>query len=209
VKTRLIAAVGEAGAALLHGAFVDDVCRLTRGVAERVLCVAGTIDHPLLVGLAAREAIPIAPQATGDLGARMSAAIAGALGTAERVCIVGTDSPALPAAHVARAFAALDDAEVVIGPAEDGGYWIVGARRPCPEIFAGVAWGTPSVLAETRALLDRHRVRYALADPFWDVDTPGDLERLARVIAADPDVAPASRAALAAWRHGRLPTGFP
>jgi glycosyltransferase A (GT-A) superfamily protein (DUF2064 family) len=119
---------------------------------------------------------------------------------AARVCILGSDSPLLPREHLRRAIATLDQVEVVIGPAEDGGYWLIGARRAVPSLFTGMAWGTPAVLATTQARLDALAISYALADPFWDVDEPTDLERLRRALRADPTAAcaPATRAALAA-----------
>ena len=199
MKTRLAAAVGAENAALLHAAFVDDVCALTRGTAaRRVLAVAGEVDHPALRAIAEREGMERVAQGEGDLGARMSAAIERGLGDgAERVAIVGSDSPVLPPHMVVNAFALLRAAEVVLGPAEDGGYWIVGARRAVPWLFEGIAWGTAGVLeASERRLRERGAV-YGLVERFWDVDEPADLERLRGALAEEPDAAPASRAALA------------
>jgi glycosyltransferase A (GT-A) superfamily protein (DUF2064 family) len=128
----------------------------------------------------------------------MERAIAASLAGGARACfLLGTDSPALPPELIAGAVALADGAEVVVGPAEDGGYWTIGARAPAPELFARMAWGTPSVLPETLARL-RGR-SFALAPPFWDVDEPADLARLARHLVERPSVAPASRAALELW----------
>ncbi|MSP61542.1 MAG: glycosyltransferase [Myxococcales bacterium] len=207
VKTRLIPAVGAEVAALLHAAFLDDVCRLTRGLAERrVLAVAGPIDHPHLVAVAAREGIECVAQVEGDLGARMEFALHGALAAgAHRAVVIGSDSPHLPPLLLARAVAALDAVDVVVGPAEDGGYWTIGLRAPFPSLFEGIGWGGPTVLAATTARLREGRIAHALCDPFWDVDEPADLARLRRELAADPSAAraPATRAALEGWAFDR------
>src|SRR4051812_19321568 len=134
VKTRLVPAVGAEGAAALHAAFIDDVCALSGGVASRrVLSVAGDPDHPELVRIAAREGMERVRQPDGDLGARLASAIADGIGAgASRVAIIGTDSPSLPTQSLVDAFELLRDAAIVIGPADDGGYWLVGAREPVP-----------------------------------------------------------------------------
>ena len=204
-KTRLIGRLGAAGAAALHAAMIEDVLGLSRAVAaRRVLAAADRPDrfHPFLVEMAAREGIPLVAQSEGDLGARMAAAIAAGLGEAERVCIIGSDSPALLPAQIAAAFARLDTADVVLGPAEDGGYWLIGARRPLGEVLAETAWSTPAVLQTTRTRAEQAGLRVALAELHWDVDEPTDLERLSRVLAAEPARAPATRAALLALRVG-------
>lgn len=202
VKTRLVPAVGAAAAARLHAAFVDDTCAMSRGLADRrVLAVAGDGDDRFLRALADREGIAAVAQADGDLGDRMHAALAAALAAgADAALVIGTDAPALPRRLLARAVDELARAEVVLGPAADGGYWTIGLRAPRPELFRGVAWGTPSVLAETRARLAALALPHVLLDEHWDVDTPADLARLAASLAADPDprLAPATRAALGA-----------
>jgi rSAM/selenodomain-associated transferase 1 len=198
-KTRLISRLGAAGAAALHAAMIEDVCALSRDVGvRRVLAAADQPDHPFLVEMAAREGMPLVAQCEGDLGARMAAAIAAGLGEAERVCIIGSDSPTLAPTQIAAAFARLDTADLVLGPAEDGGYWLIGARRPLGAVLADTAWGTASVLATTRARAEQAGLRVALAELHWDVDEPPDLERLGQVLAAEPALAPATRNALAA-----------
>jgi rSAM/selenodomain-associated transferase 1 len=201
VKTRLVPAVGEAGASALHEAFVDDVCALTRPLgARRTLAAAGPIDHPALVRLAAREGIPLVAQGDGDLGARMDRAIGRALDEGARSAfILGSDSPALAPSLIADAFALAEAVDVVLGPADDGGYWTVGARRRVPELFADMAWGTPAVLRATVDRLARSLRSFALAGRAWDVDQPGDLARLVDFLEMNPAAAPASRAALELW----------
>src|SRR5262245_11705482 len=97
---------------------------------------------------------------------------------AERVVLLGTDSPTLPVAWVEAAFARLDAADVVLGPATDGGYYLIGCARRVPQVFTGVAWGRPTVLAETVARLTDPRRRLALLPPWYDLDTITDWQML-------------------------------
>lgn len=191
-KTRLGASLGDAAALRLHGAFVEDACALGAGIAERlVLAVAGDPQHPGFAGLSVERLA----QGDGDLGQRMDRALA--LGGA--VCIVGSDAPTLPRAHLVEAFQRLADADVVLGPSTDGGYWLIGARRPVPELFEGIAWGTPAVLPETLRRLSG--LRAALLPFHYDVDDAEDLALLlAHLRHLPPAVAPATRRALADLR---------
>jgi rSAM/selenodomain-associated transferase 1 len=110
------------------------------------------------------------PQGSGDLGRRMARALAAA--APGRVVLIGSDIPAIDRRHVWAAFAALDRAELVFGPAEDGGYWLVGMRRDSGSVPAGfgpVRWSTRHALADSRAGFARGR-RVALLDPLADVD---------------------------------------
>lgn len=113
------------------------------------------------------QGVPGFGQGRGDLGQRMGRALARFCGP---VVLVGSDIPALRPAHIARAFALLRRADVVFGPAEDGGFWLVGLahRRPCPALFQGVRWSHSQTLAECLAPLGRWRV--SLTDRLADVD---------------------------------------
>ena len=115
------------------------------------------------------------PQPEGDLGARMLAAIG------ERpTLVIGTDCPALTPAHLQEAAVALTRADVVLIPAADGGYVLIGARKPQPALFDNMAWGTDTVLAETRARVAALGLACIELDPLWDVDTESDLTRMER-----------------------------
>ena len=117
-------------------------------------------------------------QGPGDLGQRMGRVLASL--PPGPVVILGADIPGIRARHVDRAFSALGDHDWVLGPADDGGYWLIGARRrPCLRLpFEGVAWGSDRALAQTRAGMGLARV--ALLETLIDVDTVADLERLKR-----------------------------
>jgi hypothetical protein len=100
------------------------------------------------------------------------------------VLAIGVDAPHLPAAFLAEAVAALAaDAEVVLGPADDGGYYLIGLAAPVPELFQAIPWGTPGVLAATLAAVRRRGLHLRLLPPCFDVDAPADLERLRAVLA--------------------------
>ena len=175
VKTRLAPAVGSENAARLHAAFVRDVVARHRRPG-RALTVwrAGDLAHPLWAELG----VPLEAQPAGDLGHRMRWAFEREGAAGEAVVILGTDSPSLPPALVDAAFEALTRVPVVLGPACDGGYYLLGLRACAPPIFEGVPWGTGAVLTDTLAALQRAGLRYALL-PFWyDVDRPADLTLL-------------------------------
>jgi rSAM/selenodomain-associated transferase 1 len=177
-KTRLIPALGEAGAATLQARLTE------RAVATAMAADTGPVTlwaapdqhHPSFAHLAARFALALARQHDGDLGARMLAALAAANGPA---LVIGTDCPALTADHLRTAADVLRaGTDAVLIPAEDGGYVLVGARAPHPALFGGMAWGTASVMADTRRRLVELGLSWREPAILWDVDLPADLERL-------------------------------
>jgi rSAM/selenodomain-associated transferase 1 len=197
VKTRLAKAIGEEHALALYEAFLDDACQLTAGLgARRMLAVAGDIDHPALVRIAKSQRLELMPQGEGDLGARLERMVTRELDRGP-VVIIGSDAPTVPRAELHRALDALMDYDFVVGPARDGGYWLIGARIPPGELFRDIQWSTPEVLPRTLARLAAHR--HLVLGEHYDVDTGEDLELLRDELARlDVTVAPATRRALAA-----------
>ena len=126
----------------------------------------------------------------GDLGERIRLAFDDAFRRgAERVVVVGSDCPRLSAQHVRDAISLLDEVDVVLGPAADGGYYLVALRRPAatsaaPVLFTGIAWGMDSVLEDTLAVCEDHSLAHALLERLPDVDQPEDLPDAARALAA-------------------------
>jgi rSAM/selenodomain-associated transferase 1 len=172
----LIPAVGMHAAAVLQERLTEQA--VTTAVAAKLgsvtLWCSPDTRHGSFRDLAARFPITLKQQVDGDLGARMLAALgAGGL-------VIGTDCPAFTPAHLQTAAAALEEADVVLIPAEDGGYVLIGARAPCPGLFGGMVWGTPTVLAETRKRIAALNLKAVEIDPLWDVDTEADLARLER-----------------------------
>lgn len=197
VKTRLARAVGEEAALALYTAFLDDTCALTQGLgARRVLAVAGDAADAHLERLAKSQRLALETQGEGDLGARMQRAIARHLPRGP-VVLIGSDAPTLPRAYLHQALDALMEHDVVIGPSDDGGYYLVGARVEVPELFAGIPWSTPEVLPATLARLGGRS--HARLPACYDVDTVDDLARLRADLLTLPEtVAPATRRVLAA-----------
>jgi rSAM/selenodomain-associated transferase 1 len=185
VKTRLAAAMSPEWAAQVAMAFLEDTLdRLAPLDIRRVLAFAPAEAEADFARVAGQRFALLA-QSEGDLGERMAAFFARCLGDgAERVVLVGTDSPTLPRAHVEMAFAELEHADVVLGPATDGGYCLAGCARQVPPIFEGLDWGGSRVLTDTVARLEHAGLRLALLPPWYDVDTPEDWQMLRGHVAA-------------------------
>jgi hypothetical protein len=154
------------------------------------------------------------PQSGADLGERLSGTFRSLFAVGfRRVVVIGADSPTLPSAYLTAAFERLhEDAEVVLGPAEDGGYYLVGAMRLVPLMFEEIPWGTGRVMQATLAALKRCGLRSTLLPRWYDVDRPADLERMRADAPAAPGATPATfapertRAFIADLvRDGRLP----
>lgn len=181
-KTRLIPALGASAAAALHGRLVEHT--LAWSVAARLAPVqlhcAPDVGHPLFVRCASRFGIELRDQQGDGLGERMYHALVTALEGAERVLLVGSDCPWMDAGYLGRAIEVLGDGEgeAVVGPAEDGGYVLVGLRRPRPELFHAIPWGGAEVLARTRDRAVAAGIRLHELEPLPDLDRPEDLARL-------------------------------
>jgi rSAM/selenodomain-associated transferase 1 len=142
----------------------------------RYLACAPDIRQPFFQACAQRHGARLIAQGAGDLGDRMRRVAKALLARHGKVLLVGTDSPTLPLEFVVEAEDRLDAADLVFGPSEDGGYYLLGQRRLFPEIFRGVVWGGTGVLRATLAKLDTSRAH--LLPPWYDVDRPDDLARL-------------------------------
>ncbi len=186
VKTRLIPAVGAQTAAALYGAFLRDTCDRVASVSELDPIVWAASDDD---ARALELGLPVRAQPDADLGERMRAALEHGIEAAGRAIVIGTDAPTLPVSILRAAVRALDTAELVLGPACDGGYYLIGARGRVPALGPGVRWSTRHALADTLA---RNPVSAALLPPWYDVDTPEDLRLLRAHLALRPSAAPAT-----------------
>lgn len=177
MKTRLARAIGE-----------DAALRIYRRLAEHTVREAAELkDVQLLLHYTPAEAgddvrawlgarALYLPQAEGDLGERMKDAFARAFADgADQVVIVGSDLPEMSAALLCDAFALLDTRSAVLGPARDGGYYLLGLTRPVDGVFEGIAWSTPDVLAATLVRLRAAGVEPALLEERMDVDEVEDV----------------------------------
>ncbi len=184
-KTRLAETAGDAWAARVAAAFLADTLeRLAAAGARRFVAFDPPDARPFFASLVAGR-YELAAQAPGHLGERLSAFVRDRQREgAAAIVLVGTDSPTLPAEFVRRAFEELERADLVLGPATDGGYYLVGCGRRLPPIFEGIDWGGPRVLAETVARLGEPGWRLAVLPPWYDVDTAQDWEMLCGHLAA-------------------------
>ena len=187
VKTRLQTRYAPERVAALYTAFVRDVLARAEsiGVDRRVIAFdppdAESEVRALFGGdmLAKPGQWQYVPQVQEDLGARMREALVQQLDAgASAAVLIGTDIPSLPAYHITQAFDLLRTKDVVLGPSTDGGYYLVGVSRSTPEIFEDVEWSTPSVLSQTIDRVERAGRTLGLVSPWFDVDTPEDLDFL-------------------------------
>ncbi|MCS6852365.1 MAG: TIGR04282 family arsenosugar biosynthesis glycosyltransferase [Gemmataceae bacterium] len=183
VKTRLAAGTSPEWAAAVAAALLrDSLERWSAVSARRVLVYAPRESQAAFAELAAGR-FALVPQVEGDLGERMAAFFRDQFAAGARaVILLGTDSPTLPVDLVRDSFALLRKADVVLGPATDGGYYLVGCRR-MPPIFEGVTWGSSDVLRQTVTRLGPDW-RLAVLPPWYDVDTWDDWRLLRGHVAA-------------------------
>jgi rSAM/selenodomain-associated transferase 1 len=179
-KTRLIPALGAAGAAALaERLLVHTLAQAAAaGFDALELCAAPDTQHPALQRAASAQGARLTAQGEGDLGARMNRALNRALATHAQALLIGTDAPALDAAALRAAAQALAGHDAVFVPALDGGYALVGLSRPAPALFEGIAWSTPAVMATTRERARAAGLRWAEQPAVADIDEPADLVHL-------------------------------
>lgn len=179
-KTRLIPALGAAGAAALAERLLVHTlgAAMSAGFEYVELCATPDSRHPALARWAGLPGLALADQGDGDLGERMVRALGRALRHHHRALLIGSDVPALDGHCLAQAAAALAEHDAVFVPALDGGYALVGLCQPAPQLFAGVAWSTPQVMAQTRALARQTGLRWAELPAMADIDAPADLAHL-------------------------------
>ena len=178
VKTRLVPALGEVGAALLAKRMLADTVdrALAAGLANTELCASPHPADPQWAGHLP-TGVRLADQGEGNLGQRLAAAAARVIDGGELVLLIGTDCPDLDGARLREAAALLDRHDAVIFPAHDGGYVLLGLGRTDPSLFADIAWSTSSVAATTIARIRTLGWSLYIGDPLSDIDEPADLDR--------------------------------
>jgi rSAM/selenodomain-associated transferase 1 len=212
-KTRLIPLLGESGAADLYRAFLADAAALARAVRKARPTVGLTAEWAM-DGESPEEFSPVAwlpgpflhrAQTGADLGSRMAAALGRRLAWGGHAVLIGTDFPDLPPEIPLAAFEALErmardsPSNAIIGPASDGGYYLMGLSRPVPEIFTSVEWGTDRVFEATLQKLKTLNIPVHILSEWHDVDGPEDFAELrGRLDGQGEGVAGNTRAALGA-----------
>ncbi|HJN09953.1 MAG: TIGR04282 family arsenosugar biosynthesis glycosyltransferase [Pirellulaceae bacterium] len=191
VKTRLARSIGDDKASQLYHHFVITLLARFQELGDRRVLAYSPIERRAEFAAVTPEAWELIPQSPGDLGRRMNRFFDSHLvGHEDRVVLIGTDSPTMPAQYIDDAFAVLQTHPVVLGPSRDGGYYLVGAAGQVPPIFAEIDWSTPSVWQQTVDRLSSAGCRFAEL-PLWsDVDDLADLTRIAdeltQLTQADP-----------------------
>lgn len=181
-KTRLIPTLGAQGAAdFARQLLLQAVQQALHTPFEHLeLCVSPEGVHPAFAQAQALAPgrLHLTAQGEGDLGARMHRALLRRLVHEPSVLLMGTDAPGLSADVLKAAARVLDGNDAVFVPAHDGGYALVGLRRPCPDLFQGMTWSTPQVMAETRLRARAAGLHWQELDPVFDMDEPNDLHHL-------------------------------
>ncbi|EON90841.1 hypothetical protein MARLIPOL_17014 [Marinobacter lipolyticus SM19] len=183
VKTRLMPALGASGALAAH-------VRLSLEVLDNLIASGFPIqfwwdralDHAPEAAAPVLSKLDLAQITTGiqqgeNLGQRMEAALAQVLENHDKALVVGSDCPSVDPDYVRQAVAELDMSDVVLGPSNDGGYVMIGARRVVAGMLDGVNWGTGSVLDQTCTRMAGLGLSVSLLPPRWDVDEPEDWQR--------------------------------
>lgn len=174
VKTRLAEGIGPAAACAAYQQLVATLLSNLAPLANVELCFAPADAHAEVAPWL-REGWGCQPQAGGDLGARLQEVFLRHFQSgAERVVIIGSDCPELMPADVETAWQALTTHDLVLGPAVDGGYWLVGLGAPQPHLFTAMPWSTEMVQAETLRRAGQSGLRAALLRELSDVDTVSD-----------------------------------
>lgn len=193
VKTRLCPPLTPDEAATLHGSFVLDTLERTKAAVaklklpfDRYLACAPSSALVFFQIMEERQGVALIDQVGEDVGARMRQAFDSLFARGyRRVIIVGTDIPSLPLDHYQQALTLLDSHDLVLGPAFDGGYYLIGLKRATPELFTGIPWSTDLVLAATQEKAAKLGLATALLPAWRDVDTIADVQALIDASALD------------------------
>ncbi len=210
VKTRLAQSLPVEAVTELYCCLLDDTMALARslGTVEVVImCPASDVEELMRL---ARGAVRVVAQKGEGLAAGLTSVFAHfAAPERQRVIAFNSDSPHLPALVLSSAFEALTDYDVVVGPTNDGGYYLVGAKAAHPTLFYGDGMGTKSALEALLARAQELRLSVAFTDPFYDIDEERDLTRLAAELQLAPARAPRTAVWLKQWGEAvaQLPTG--
>ncbi len=192
VKTRLIPALGEQGVCELHRRLTAHVlAEVVNSKLASVELYSDSPEHKCVKEWADQKTIALYPQVAGDLGAKMAAAIGQALQQpgVSAVVLVGSDCPGINADYLRKALEALEQGcDLVLGPASDGGYVLIGMKRVHNRLFEGINWGSDTVLQATLKKAHSAELKTVLLSEQHDIDRPGDLPLLDKFAIALPQL---------------------
>ena len=184
-KTRLISLLGAEGAAQLHISLIKHTLKmaLQSQFCNVELWCTPTIDHPFLKECTYKFAVKLCVQSGEDLGQRMHHALQSALARYPFAVLVGSDCPLISTGILNKAYSVLQEGkDAVLGGSEDGGYYLLGARKYNPDLFSGIQWQSRNVIEQTRQRLDSFGWYWDELQKLWDVDVPDDLEKLKKIM---------------------------
>ena len=178
VKTRLIADIGEQAAYEVYMQLLKQTLQLAADHTSitQLYCAPDT-QHEFFKHCVQRYSLELCSQSGGDLGSRMLTALQQGLKTHQKVVLIGSDCPALTSSYLDQALNALESVDVVLGPAEDGGFVLIACRATQLGMFDGVHWGDSRVLECTLDALNAAGLKHDLLTTLWDVDRVDDLRR--------------------------------
>lgn len=196
-KTRLTPPLTPENAALLYECFLKDTLSLMRQVPDTqpIIAFSPAAEKPYFTRLAPDFELIL--QLGDDLGERLAHNSSEMLNAGyARVVLIGSDSPTLPVAYVNNALEMLSgSSDIVLGPSDDGGYYLIGLKQPAPRLFLDVRMSTPNVLTDTQAIANELGLRVELLPQWYDVDDAESLTRLDADLVGMPEtVAPHTRA---------------
>lgn len=184
VKTRLAPPLSPEEACALYEAFLRDLFRRVQALRSVRVTVFRAGEAPDRLAPLVPGGWAVEPQRGADLGQRLAHATDRLLAGGARAVVIGSDSPDVPVQTIRRAFQRIKHKDVAVGPASDGGYYLVGLRAPAPGLFEGVPWGTPGVLEGTLANIERLGLSLAVLPVWYDVDDDASLDLLRQMATA-------------------------
>jgi rSAM/selenodomain-associated transferase 1 len=179
-KTRMIPALGAAGALALHQDLTVHTLKTARTLQAQLDCHVEIHFHGgnrrAMAAWLGEDGVVYQPQIDGDLGVKMNHAFCSTLrDRTDRTIIIGTDCPSLTVETLISGFKFLDNHDGVLGPAWDGGYYLIGLKQPQPQLFRGISWGTEQVKPQTLAIVAQLNLNFSLLESLPDIDRPTDL----------------------------------
>ena len=184
VKTRLQPRFTPQQSVAIHRRLVEHCLATVSNLADTSIELWVGSGHPWWAELAAVYPVQLHYQRGMDLGERMATAFQQALPVADKVLVMGTDCPFINGEYLQQAFQQLEDNQLVIGPAEDGGYVLIGLKQPQPPLFQQISWGSDQVLQQTLHQAARCQLSCAALATLMDIDRPEDVQRLQQLLPA-------------------------